>query len=463
MKKSYSTDKAALYFIVLAMSYLLTGILFGVVGSIQYLVPGFLKQQLSFQKTRPLHVYLVIAWIFTAAQGLVYYCMPRFSNRKLYWEKGVWIHFYMQLLISAGVITAFSLGYFGGREYLEFPPLFGLLIILSWVPFAINFFATIKPRYKTAPVYIWSWSAGIIFFFITMGESYLWLADFFRTNIVRDITVQWKALGSMVGSWNMLVYGSGMFFMEKMSGDKTLAKKPVAFFFFFLGLTNLMFNWGHHTYVVPAAPWVKTVSYVISMTELLIFGQILFQWRKTMSKAQQNFHRLPFRLMSFADFWIFLNLALAIIISVPALNIFTHGTHITVAHAMGATIGINTMLLFGGVFYVIKEQKPMVFAENKKLAARGTSITNIALVFFWISLLGSGLVKISSQLNNLPFYKMMQSCEPMFKLFAVSGFFILLGIAIMVVAAMRSIFTKEKITSHHVEAIEQEPVLTGAS
>jgi nitric oxide reductase subunit B len=244
LKTYYPTDKAALWFLGLAMSYLLAGLLFGVAGSFQYLLPDFLKQQLSFQKSRPLHVYLVISWIFTGAQGIIYYCMPRVGNRKMYWGKGVWIHFFMQLLISTAVIVAFVLGYFGGREYLEFPPVFGLLIILSWIPFAINFFATVKPDYKNAPVYIWSWSVGIIFFFITMSESYLWMLDYFRDNMVRDVTVQWKALGSMVGSWNMLIYGSAIYIMEKMLGDEKIARSPVSFAFFFLGLTNLMFNWG---------------------------------------------------------------------------------------------------------------------------------------------------------------------------------------------------------------------------
>ena len=116
-----------------------------------------------------------------------------------------------------------------------------------------------------------------------------------------------------------------------------------------------MFKWGHHKYIFHAAQWVKTVAYIISMTELLILGYIIMQWRKTMSQARKNYHIIPYRLLSFADGWILLNLILAIIISVPAWNNYTHGTHITVAHAMGATIGINTMLLFASVYYIIQQ------------------------------------------------------------------------------------------------------------
>jgi nitric oxide reductase subunit B len=445
IKVSYTTDKAAKAFLVLALSYLLFGLLLGVIGGYQYILPPFLKDQLSFQKTRPLHVYLVITWLFTAAQAGIYYYLPRVANRPVYWQQGIRIHFMLQLLVSLFIIACFFLGYFGGKEYLEFPPLLGAFILLSWIPFAINFFFTLKPNYKTAPVYIWMWSTGIIFFFITLSESYLWLFDFFHTNIVRDMTVQWKALGSMVGSWNMLVYGTGMYVMEQTSGNSKPSRSPIAFFFYFLGLTNLMFNWGHHTYIVPAAPWIKNVAYFISMTELLILAHLIMQWRKTMSEARKNYHRMPFRLLSYADAWIVLNLTLAIIISVPALNYYTHGTHITVAHAMGATIGINTMLLLASVFYIIKKEKPEAFEKRKPWVGRGIVITNIALLIFWASLLGSGLVKISSKLNNETFYIMMQKCEPYFKVFAYSGTVILLGLFILIYSAFKILAGKKGI------------------
>ncbi|MBL0132117.1 MAG: cbb3-type cytochrome c oxidase subunit I [Chitinophagaceae bacterium] len=440
---SCTSDKAAKAFLVLALSYLLFGLILGVIGGFQYILPPFLKDRLSFQQTRPLHVYLVIGWIFTGAQAVIYYYIPRIANRPLYWQQGIWLHFTLQLAVSLFIITSFFLGYFGGREYLEFPPVLGLFIFLSWIPFAINFFATLKPNYKTAPVYIWSWSTGILFFFITLSESYLWLFDFFRTNVVRDTTIQWKALGSMVGSWNMLVYGTGIYLMEKTSGNANPARSPVAYFFYFLGLTNLMFNWGHHTYIVPAAPWVKTVAYVISMTELLILAHLIIQWRKMMTDAQKYYHRLPYRLLSFADFWIILNLILAITISVPAWNYYTHGTHITVAHAMGATIGINTLLLFASVFYFIQQVRPHAAERRKKMASTGILITNIALLVFWLSLLGSGFVKISGKLNNEAFYLIMKKSEPWFKVFTYSGVFVLLGIALLIFASLKALLGKK--------------------
>lgn len=444
IRQTYASDKAALAFLVLAMSYLAAGLTFGLLGGFQYLLPQFLRDQLAFQKVRPLHVYLAISWIFTAAQGSLYYYLPRISKRKLYWQQGAWLHFALQLVTSLSIVVAFFLGYFGGREYLEFPPFFGVLIGLSWLPFAINFFGTLKPKFINAPVYYFSWTIGILFFYITLSESYLWLFDYFNNNQVRDTTVQWKALGSMVGSWNMLVYGTSMYIMDQLKGNEKISRSPMAFFFFFLGFTNLLFNWGHHTYIVPAAPWVKTVAYVISMTELLIFGQIVLKFRKMLSNAQKTYHTLSYRLLSFADVWIFLNLGVAIAISVPALNYYTHGTHITVAHAMGTTIGINTMLLFASVFYILQQQKPLALKNKKGFIGRGITITNISLIFFWSALIGSGVVKISGKLDNKAFSQIMEACKPFFKIFTASGVFILVGLIMMILGACLIMRRKER-------------------
>jgi nitric oxide reductase subunit B len=251
----------------------------------------------------------------------------------------------------------------------------------------------------------------------------------------------------MVGSWNMLVYGTGIYVMERTSKNEKPARSAVAFAFYFLGLTNLMFNWGHHTYIVPAAPWIKMVAYIISMTELLLLAHLIMQWRKTMTRARLHFHLLPYRLLSYADVWILLNLTLAIIISVPAWNYYTHGTHITVAHAMGATIGINTMILFSSIQYLLQKEYPSYSSRVRRSASMGILISNISLFIFWVSLLGSGIIKISGKLNNLAFYSIMKNSEPYFKAFAYSGIFILFGLLLLIVPAMAVLLSSKRSNS----------------
>ena len=435
-------------FIVLGLSSLLLGLFFGSIGGLQYILPSFLKEQLSFQKTRPLHVYLVINFIFSTAAGCIYYFLPAASGKKLYSLKLGIIQFSLQVFILLIIVSFFFAGKFSGREYLEFPPWISLIILGSWILFMINFFKTIPLSFNHVPVYIWSWSTGLIFYFITMTEAHLWLLPYFNNNIVRDLTVQWKALGSMVGSWNMLVYGTSMFVMESISGDKKINQSKTAFFFYFLGLTNLMFNWGHHTYIVPSSPIVKEVSFIISMTELLILGKIIYNFRKSYIEAKLKFHHLPFRLLSFSDGWIFLNLLLAITISIPAINLYTHGTHITVAHAMGATIGINTMLLLGSVFFILDELNESWMEKLKKYFGFSIVLLNISLIIFWISLIGSGIAKsVDMQQKNF-FAVIMDHLQPYFRVFTFSGIAVMLALFLTIIPIFKTfskfILLKEK-------------------
>ncbi len=45
----------------------------------------------------------------------------------------------------------------------------------------------------------------------------------------------------------------------------------------------------------------------------------------------------------------------AVLISIPPLNAIIHGTYAVTGHAMGATIGIDTMILLGAVIWIVGE------------------------------------------------------------------------------------------------------------
>lgn len=196
------------------------------------------------------------------------------------------------------------------------------------------------------PAYLWMWATGVVFFLLTFLEAYSWLWPRDDANVVRDLTVQWKAYGALTGSWNMLVYGLALVVMERISGDTEYARSRTAFLLYALGFTNLLFGWAHHIYPVPSAPWLRYLAYGVSMTEWILAGahdQTLAPYPGRCAAPPAR-PRGPFPIcerglglpqsgISPADF------------SIPAINLFTHGTHITVAHAMGSTIGINTMIL----------------------------------------------------------------------------------------------------------------------
>jgi nitric oxide reductase subunit B len=426
---SANTHFGGLRFMRLGMLALAGGMVFGVIGGFQFLFPEFL-QELLFTKTRPLHVSLVVSSIFLIAIGGVYFYLPRQCNLPLFSSKSVDLHYWVFLLTGLAIIVSYLSGRFGGREYFEFPPILSLPIFLTWLLFGINYFNTVRQDKEPWPVYYWMWGTGVVFFFITYAESHLYLIPYFRETMVREIMVQWKSYGALTGSWNMLVYGTGLYLATKISGCDKYARSKLAFGLYFLGLFNLMFGWAHHTYLVPSDPWIRTFAYLVSMTELYIFGKIIWDWRSSLTDWQKNRHCNAYRFLVAADIWIFVNLGLALIISIPALNLFTHGTHITVAHAMGSTIGINMMILLASVFYVIREELPdEIHAKCSKQLRTGFWITNVSLAIFFVALLLAGIGK--GVYDGSSFQEMMLGIRPFLITFAISGVALTIGMWII--------------------------------
>ncbi|HQW27001.1 MAG TPA: cbb3-type cytochrome c oxidase subunit I, partial [Saprospiraceae bacterium] len=172
-------------FILAGMILLATGMVFGVVGGLQYVIQGFIKSILSFDKIRPLHVSSVVFWIILAAVGSVMTYLQQHTGRQLYSPRLARI----QLLIFVGTVIAilcsYCFGVFGGREYWEFNPWFALPLVLGWILFLINFIASVGSL-RNQPVYVWQWMTGVVFFLFTFLESYLWVFPYFRNNIIND-------------------------------------------------------------------------------------------------------------------------------------------------------------------------------------------------------------------------------------------------------------------------------------
>lgn len=416
----------------------ITGMLFGITGSLQYILPGFLKPHLSFEKTRPLHVTSVVFWILFTATGSVLIYLREYTGRKVFADWLSRLQLGLFFLAALLILSSYVLGIFGGREYWEFPPVLAILLAAGWILFIIQVTGSIKTL-KQQPVYIWMWLTGAFGFLFTFSESYLWTLPYFEKDIVRDMTVQWKSYGSLVGSWNMLVYGVGIYLMEKISQDKSYARSPMAFALFFLGLFNLMFNWSHHIYTLPVNPNIRHIGYLVSMTELFILGRLIYKWKDSITAARKNKHSLPYRFLMIADAWIFINLFLAILISVPAINVYTHGTHITVAHVMGTTIGINTMLLLAVSFDLLSDTCQSLEPYRTRIF-RATWLANVSLFIFLTSLFLAGVQRARWQMSvdAISFGQMMKNLMPYFIAFAISGGLMFVAFSIIVYPLLRN-------------------------
>lgn len=410
-------------FLVTSLCMLVLGLLFGILAAIIYIFPDFMKHQLGFVSLRPLHVSSAIFWIILGATGCIYNGLKQYITEARTYQIAL-IQWILWIFAITGIVISYFNKDFGGREYWEFNPVWALPIAIAWMLFLVNFYSLVK-KIKDWPVYIWMWLTGVLFFLFTFSENYLWIFSYFREHFITDMTIQWKVNGSLVGSWNQILYGTVFFLMDKISNSKNTGTNKFAFAMYFLGLFNLMFNWGHHIYTLPTENYIRYIGYIVSMTEWVFFIKIIYDWRASISTIQKNYHYFPYRFIMAADIWVFLNMGQAILMSIPAINIYTHGTHVTVAHAMGTTIGINTMILLASCFEFFNRK------EKSNYLNYLFWLLQISLLVFWLSLNGAGIQKGIWQLSSHQesYSKMMESLKLYFIVFAFAGLGLLLTLS----------------------------------
>ena len=245
-----------------SLALLAGSLLLGVIAGVAFFAPNRMADLISFRQLRPFHVSAALFWILTAAVSGILVYKNDFSKKL----NARWTYLFgiTWMLAIVAVFLAYAFQLYGGREYWEFPPLLNIFLLLAWVFLLVNFFQTIFRLRVRMPVYLWMWTAGILFFLFTFIEQNLWQIPWFRQTFLREVTIQWKSNGSMVGAWNQLIYGTAIYLMVKISGDESIGRSKLAFGTFFLGLANLIFNWGHHIYNVPANAWIRDIAYAIN-------------------------------------------------------------------------------------------------------------------------------------------------------------------------------------------------------
>jgi len=392
--------KTITVFMLLACCSLLVALLAGVLGSIYYTSSYEIMQKLnlSFQTLRPLHTGGAGGWIYLAAVAFVLdFLFQRLKQRGAGGPSLEKVQAHVHLLIGlwalAGLLALVTLplGIFSGREYVGFHPAISLLILAGWLVFASLFFRINGFSLRNQPVYIWMWATGLGLFVYSFCEAHAYLLDYLTRAPVRDLAVQWKSYGTLVGSFNLLVYGSLMYLGER-GGDKTYAHSKLAFFFFFLGILNSLTNYGHHTYHLPQSIWVKWISFTVSMTEIIILFKILLDLF-SLKKVRAQFKSQPALAMLLVSvtIWTFLQLIVALLISVPPINTLFHGTHVILAHSMGSMVGIDTMALLATAAFMFAVHHGNETSRFTRFAPAAVVSFNLSLFVLWVTLVWIGV------------------------------------------------------------------------
>jgi len=340
---------------LIAIAITLVGGLLAALYSVPALAPAFQSVGLDLRQLRPIHTTFAAAWIFLAGVAVVY----RFLQEAGPVTQGDRWRLRIQVLAWAaaglGILLTLLLGVGSGREYMGFHPAFSVLILIGWICYGWNFFRVVGGSFWTQPVHVTMWGVGVLFFAYTFVEQHAYLLSSVFADPVHDLRVQWKATGTLVGSFNLLCYGTVVYVGERMSADGSYGRSRIAYALLAVSLLNSFTNFAHHAYHLPQRPLVVWISFVVSMMEIIILARVVTDvWRMVAARDTREFSSTR-ALFTASKWWTIAILFSAILISVPPLNSVIHGTYVVTGHAMGATIGIDTMILLAAIIWILED------------------------------------------------------------------------------------------------------------
>ena len=335
-----------------ALSFLTAAMVAGVLLAVLRLYPA--GALFPYQVWRPMHTLFVLGWVVTGSFTALFVLLkwsPRFRVTGLLASL---------FLVAAGLVAA---GGFTGREYISWPPVISLLLITLFLAAVMMISTRYRLVYNRFAGASWMIFLGLWLLPLSLLEANYYLLDD-SLSVGRDIALQWHALDTLFGAVNLVCYGllAGLMRGEKEPssvGWKFNAGVGVA-------MAGLLLTFGHHYYPAPQPELMRSLAFAFSMVALFSI------WFKR-GTGEVRQHELTATLIRYVLGWTLFSLITGVLMSVPAVNGFTHGTGFVLAHSMGSFIGVNTQIILAVFFSADKRQK----AQCRKITR-----FNVALALF---------------------------------------------------------------------------------
>jgi nitric oxide reductase subunit B len=328
------------YFVVAMLLFGLQ-MVFGLLAAAKYLGPDPLLNVLAFDKVKALHTNLLIFWVLTGFMGCAYYVIPEesrteiHSERLAYWQLGLWS------LLGVTIVVGYIFGWTAGNKLLEqpFPLKVGIVVVM--LMFMYNLLMTIRKggRLTTTEGVL---TAGLVL------AALLYLPALLQFhNYTVSIFYRWWTVHLWVeGVWEMIQAGLISYLLIRLSGiDREMMEK---WLYVIIGLVFMagILGTAHHYYWVGVPKYWLPIGGLFSALEpLALFGMATFAYyaMRRAGFAHPNKLALHWTIGS-AVYTAFGAGLLGLAHTWPAVNKWTHGTHITTMHAHSAFFGAYVMV-----------------------------------------------------------------------------------------------------------------------
>ncbi|MBK8315146.1 MAG: cbb3-type cytochrome c oxidase subunit I [Acidobacteria bacterium] len=281
--ESLHEDTTAKLFLISSISY------FFIVGIIAVLIAAkFVWPQLlgtipflTYGRLRPLHVNgMLFGWLLAADMGLMYYVIPRLCGVRLWSEKLGVATAALWNVIILGAVVSLLMGWNQGLEYAELPLPLDVMVVVAWIMFGANIFATVATR-KYTQMYVTIWYClGTI-----LWTAFVYLTGNFAvlfTTGVNQANLNWMYVHNAVGLiFTPVGLAIAYYFIPKSSNTPLFSHKLSMIGFWSLAFVYV-WTGAHHMLHGPISQWLQTIAIVFSLMLLIPVWAVVYNFFATM-------------------------------------------------------------------------------------------------------------------------------------------------------------------------------------
>lgn len=435
------TDTTAKWFLLSAVGYFFIVGIIAIMIAAKFVWPEMLGNiaALSYGRLRPLHVNgMLFGWLLAADMGLTYYLVPRLCGVKLWSEKLGVATAALWNVIVLGAVVALLAGWNQGFEYGELPLPLDVLVVVAWIMFGFNVFATVATRkYQQMYVSLW-YTMGCI-----LWTAFVYLTGNFGTLLttgVNQANLNWMYVHNAVGLIFTPVGLALAYYFIPKSGNIPLYSHKLSMIGFWSLAFFYVWTGAHHMLHGPISQWLQTISIAFSIMLLVpvwtVVGNFFATMKGNWPLLREN---VPLKFLMSGVVFYLLTCFQGPMHSLRTVNAIVSKTDWIPGHAHMAVLGAFSFFAIAGTYYVV----PRMW--NVKL--HSDAVANWSYWFFMIGGIGFfvtlwlGGFWQGWQWNNpsIPFIDTVIALKPIWMVRFFSGLFMFTGIVLFLYNIMATV------------------------
>lgn len=361
-----------------AILWLLLGSFFGLTASLKMHLPDWLtgSAPLTFGRMRTMHLNAVIyGWLSLGGGGVAMWLVPTIFKTSLQRPRlalGGAVLWNLCLLAGIGAI---ALGWSDGLEWLELPWQIDIGLAIAGALMAASLLYTAAAR-KVHHIYVtgWYYMAALVWFPVLFV-----LANLPNVHVgAQQATANWWFAHNVLGLWlTPLGLGAAYYFIPKIIGKPIFSYRLSLLGFWALALFYSQVGM-HHLIGGPIPTWVVSLSVVQSVMMVVpVIAVAINQHVLSLGNPWALRESLPLRFVAIGAIMYTLASLQGSLEAVRAFNTITHFTHYTVGHAHLGAYAFVSLVLFGGLYYMLP-----------RIIGRAWPAAWLISVHFWLVAIG---------------------------------------------------------------------------